>query len=77
MMLFMLELPSTAEAAAELLMQKDVDPSSRAFHCANELQVISKNPVKILQGRVTAGKDGVAVVVVVIVVVVVVVIVVI
>jgi len=44
------ELPSSPEDAAKLLLQKDVEPSSRAFHCANELQIISKNPVKVLQG---------------------------
>ena len=44
------ELPKDAADAAELLLEKSVDPSNRAFHCANELQVISKNPVKILQG---------------------------
>jgi len=44
------DLPATDEDAANLLLSKDVDSSNRAFHCANELQVISKNPVKILQG---------------------------
>lgn len=44
------ELPKDAADAAELLLEKSVDPSNRAFPCANELQLISKNPVKILQG---------------------------
>jgi len=44
------ELPGDAAAASALLLDKSVDPSNRAYHCANELQVISRNPVKVLQG---------------------------
>jgi len=43
------DLPKDNVEAAELL-QKTGDPSNRAYQCANELQVISRNPVKILQG---------------------------
>lgn len=41
------ELPGNP---AEFLINEDVDASNRAFHCASEIQILSKNPVKILQG---------------------------